>query len=200
METDELIAALAADEVAPKRPRLALRVLPGLALSALLVALVWQIRPDWALAVTQAPVLVKSLLPLGLAALAGALLLRPAPGRALPAAPFAVAAGLAALGWAVAVARGGDALGHSALQCLLSILLLALLVGVPLLIGLRHRVEPRPARAGLLAGVFAGAAATALYALHCNEDAPAFFLLWYSLGIAICAGAGRMAGRRMLGV
>ncbi|KAA8613158.1 NrsF family protein [Salipiger aestuarii] len=200
METDDLIAVLAADKVAPKRPHLARRVLPGLVLSALLVGLVWQIRPDWAQAILRAPVLVKSLLPLALAGLAGALLLRRAPDRRLPVAPFAMVAAMAACGWAVAVATGGDVMGNSALQCLVSIPVLALPIGLPLLLGLRHRVEPRPARAGLLAGLFAGAAATALYALHCNEDGAAFFLLWYGLGIAICGFAGRVAGRRMLGV
>ncbi|MDO6586759.1 DUF1109 domain-containing protein [Salipiger sp. 1_MG-2023] len=200
METDKLIAALVADETSPTRPRLAARVLSGLMISALLLVLFWHVRPDWAQAVARGPALVKQMLPLGLALLAWVLLIRPAPDRRLPLLPFAAVAGLAAIGWGASVLRGGDVMGDSALICLVSIPFLALPVATALLLGLRHRIEPRPAQAGLMAGLFAGAAATVIYALHCNEDAPAFFLLWYGLGITISALAGRAAGKRMLGV
>lgn len=41
---------------------------------------------------------------------------------------------------------------------------------------------------------------TATYALHCNEDAASFYLLWYAIGIGCCGLIGGMAGRRLLGV
>ncbi|MBD3765305.1 MAG: DUF1109 family protein, partial [Rhodobacterales bacterium] len=42
------------------------------------------------------------------------------------------------------------------------------------------------------AGVAAG------YALHCTEDSPLFFVLWYGLGILVPTLAGAWLGRRLL--
>lgn len=199
MDTEDLIAALAADDAPPARPRLLARVAAGLALSALALVLAWGIRPGWAEAVQAPPVLAKQLLPLAVLLPAAALLAR-APGRALPLRGLALFGLAAAAAWVGAVLAGGDMLGRSAWQCLLSIPLLALPPGAALLLGLRHRVVTRPGRTGALAGLVAGAAAAALYAFHCDEDGAAFFLLWYGLGIAACGLAGRAAGRRVLGV
>lgn len=200
METDELIAALAADDIPPRRPQLVLRSLAGCVLAALLMILFWGIRADWAQAAESMPVLIKQGLPIALALIAGALLLDTAPERPLPLWPFAAIAALAALAWAIAALSGGDVFGRSAWQCLASIPFLALPLAVLLFAGLRHRIEPDPARAGMMAGLFAGALGAAIYAFHCNEDSAAFFLLWYGLAIAVCGAAGRLAGARMLGI
>lgn len=200
METDELIAALAADDTAPKRPRLVWRLLPGAVVSVILMALFWGVRPDWGQAVQNLPVLTKQGLPVVLLLLAALLLRQGAPGRKPMLGLFAGIAGAVALAWGIAVLQGGDIMGQSAWQCLLSIPVLALPMAVPLFWGLRHRVEPQPARTGMVAGLFAGAAGAAIYALHCDEDSAAFFLLWYGLGIAACGVAGRIAGARLLGV
>lgn len=200
METDELIAALAADDIPPKRPHLALRVLSGAVLAFALMVITLGLRPDWSAAVQTLPVFVKQVSPLALAGLAGGMLFAMAPGRPVPLWPFALVGGLVVLAWGIAALSGGDVMGQTTFACLLSIPLLALPLGAILFAGLRHRVEPFAARRGFVAGLFAGSVATLIYVLHCDEDSPAFFLLWYSLGIAICGLAGRYAGRQFLGV
>ncbi len=40
--------------------------------------------------------------------------------------------------------------------------------------------------------------AAAVYSLHCPEDSPLFFLLWYGLGIVIAGAAGARLGSRVL--
>ncbi|WP_460272861.1 NrsF family protein [Celeribacter sp. ULVN23_4] len=200
METDELIAALAADDIPPKRPHLALRVLAGAVLAFALMLATLGLRPDWAVAVQSLPVLAKQLVPLALAFVAGGLLFAKPSERVLPLWPFVAFGLIVALVWAAMALSGQDIMGQTAFACLVSIPLLALPLGAALFAGLRHRVEPFPARHGLIAGLFAGAVATTIYALHCDEDSPAFFLLWYSLGILICGAVGRYAGQRFLGV
>jgi Uncharacterized protein conserved in bacteria len=123
-----------------------------------------------------------------------------APGRTLPLWPFAIIGALTVLAWAIAALSGGDVMGETAFACLVSIPLLALPLGVVLFAGLRHKIEPFAARRGFAAGLFVGAIAATIYALHCDEDSPAFFLLWYSLGITLCGIIGRYVGRRVLGV
>lgn len=126
------------------------------------------------------------------------MLLRPDSGLSLG---WLAAFGAAiAVVWMIFAAGGGDVWGNSLWQCLLSIPLMALPVGIALFAGLRHRIEPDSARTGLIAGLLAGATGAAIYAAHCNEDSPAFYLIWYGLAVLICGVAGLLAGRRLLGV
>ena len=46
--------------------------------------------------------------------------------------------------------------------------------------------------------ILAGAWATMIYAFFCTEDSPAFYGLWYSVGIMITGGIGALAGRIFL--
>jgi hypothetical protein len=48
--------------------------------------------------------------------------------------------------------------------------------------------------AGAAAGLVAGASAATVYGFHCPETAAPFILVWYSLGIALAAGLGALAG------
>ena len=128
------------------------------------------------------------------------LLRRSDPEAQAPLWPLWLLAGVSAAGWVLSVLGGGDILGQTLWACLLSIPALALPIALALFRGLRHRVETRPARSGLLAGLFSGGAAAAVYAVHCDEDSAAFFLLWYGMAIVLCGLVGRMAGRRWLGV
>lgn len=199
MDTDELIAALAADDTPATPPRLVRRMLAGAVVSAVLMAAFWGIRPDWSAAVQTAPVLVKQTLPAVIGLFAIFMLANGPEGRR-SLWVFGAIAAAAALAWGAAMLAGGDMMGTSVSACLASIPALAIPMGVPLFLGLRHRIEPRPARTGTIAGILAGAASATIYAIHCDEDSAAFFLLWYGVAIAACGLAGRIAGRRYLGV
>ncbi len=200
MDTDELIAALAADDVPAKRPRLLWRIAFGVAVSIVLLLVFWGTRPGWPDVLLMAPLLVKQSLPILVALAAWPLLRRSDPESQAPLWPLWLLAAGSAAGWILSALSGGDILGKTLLPCLLSIPALALPIALALFFGMRHRVEPQPARSGMLAGLFAGAAAAAVYAVHCDEDSAAFFLLWYGLAIALCGAVGRAAGRRWLTV
>ncbi|NDW02428.1 NrsF family protein [Salipiger sp. PrR002] len=200
METDELIAALSADDVPAKRPNLLWRMAFGVAISIVLMLVFWGMRPGWPDVLLMLPLLVKQGLPVVLAGLAWAVLRGSDPEAQVPLWPLGLLAAASVAGWLLSALSGGDVLGQSLWQCLLSIPALALPIAIALFRGLRHRIEPRPARTGMLAGLFAGAAAAAVYAVHCDEDSAAFFLLWYGLAIVLCGFVGRLAGRRWLGV
>ena len=66
------------------------------------------------------------------------------------------------------------------------------------LFGLRHGAATRPTAAGASAGLLSGGLAATVYAAHCPDDSPLFVATWYSIGIGLVAGAGALAGRRML--
>ncbi|MBL4916940.1 NrsF family protein [Szabonella alba] len=162
-------------------------------------------RPDLASAVTALPVQAKSLLALALAAPAFGLALasaRPsAPLRLWPLAlPGLVAAALV-LQRLLAVPpgmAGAEMMGQTALACLMSITALSAL---PLMAGLwlmRRGAPTRPGLTGGLLGLAVGAGVAAGYALHCTEDSPLFFVLWYGTGIALAALTGAVLGRLVL--
>jgi len=77
-----------------------------------------------------------------------------------------------------------------------------LVVGAPMFVAafwlLRRMAPTRPALAGAAAGFFAGAMGAATYGLYCQESAAAFVVVWYTLGIVICAGLGAGLGRWLL--
>lgn len=200
METDELIAALAADATPPKRPKLVVRVVLGAFIAAALMVVFWGVRSDWAAALQTSAVqskhLYTAILVLGL----GILMAKYPIGETKRFLPIWVSLGAIALMWGVSVALGGDPMGQTALSCIASIPLLALPIGGLLFAGLRHSVEPFATQRGFLVGLFSGSVSAALYAVHCFEDAPAFFLLWYTLGIILSGVIGRFVGKRLLNV
>jgi len=63
---------------------------------------------------------------------------------------------------------------------------------------MRGLAPTRPAQAGGAAGLLAGAAGAAVYALHCPEMAAPFLGIWYVLGMAIPALLGAVLGPRLL--
>jgi hypothetical protein len=95
-------------------------------------------------------------------------------------------------------AWGSRLVGSNALACLGLIPLLSLPVLVAALAGLRHGAPAHPARAGAVAGLFAGGLGATLYAMHCVDDSPLFVAAWYGLGIAAVAGLGAALGARLL--
>ncbi|MFV0408722.1 MAG: NrsF family protein [Paracoccus sp. (in: a-proteobacteria)] len=201
MKTENLIAALAADPTV-SQPRPALRIAAGGLVSLLALLAFWHLRPDLARVLSEPLVLAKFLLPLSLATILWTL--RPQqPEGAAPLWPALLPALAAAALFLTSLPQqdlGAAILGSSWSTCLFSIPLLALPVGACIFAALRQTVITRPAHAGLIAGLFAGAVAAMIYALHCDEDAPAFYAVWYSAGIAISGLIGRVVGRRVLGV
>jgi len=207
MRTDDLITALAADP----RPgpglgwALPAAILGPLALAAAAFLPAVGVRGDLAAALVAVPTLWKWLLPAAAALLGAGLarrLARPdaAGGAGLLLLP-AAAAGLLLLSALAALPPGrwpAEVLGHTAGFCLAAILGLGL---PPLAAGflvLRRGATTRPRLAGLALGLAAGGAAAAVYALHCTEDAPLFFLTWYGAGILALGGIGAALGPRLL--
>ena len=52
--------------------------------------------------------------------------------------------------------------------------------------------------AGLVAGGCAGGLGAAVYAFACTETSAPFLAIWYTLGMALAAGLGAVAGSRLL--
>ena len=89
-------------------------------------------------------------------------------------------------------------LGHSWTRCPFRIAGLSLFPLAALIVALRGRAPTDLRRAGTAIGLMSGAAAALAYAVACNENSPAFVLIWYSLGIALATGIGALVGPRLL--
>ncbi|MBC9246907.1 DUF1109 family protein [Paracoccus sp. 11-3] len=209
MRTEDLIIAMAADNLSsPSIGTLIMRrFLPSIALVVLAVLVVLGPRSDLAVALTAPVTAMKYLLPLALALFAGmAVFCRARPeqraGRLIW--PIALICALAAIWLAATMAKmpatdwWPTARGQSWRFCLIAIPLIALIPLAGLIAALRKGASTAPMRSGALAGLTAGAAAAAIYALHCTEDSPLFFLCWYGLGILVVTVIGALAGRRWL--
>lgn len=128
------------------------------------------------------------------------------PGARLGAAPVAAALVILAMLALAAVEIFSTApaerlplwLGHSWKICSPLILLLAVPIYAFLVAALRRLAPTRPPLAGAAAGFAAGALAATLYSLHCPEQAAAFVVTWYTLGIAAATALGAIAGNRLL--
>jgi hypothetical protein len=210
MKTDDLIRALATDGATPRvglERALVLAVLPGIAVAAVLFAVLLGPRPDLAQVAGNPGFLFKLVVTLTLAATASWLLMclaRPgvdsgAAAVALFAAPVIVAlvAGIESISLDPA-ARAAKLIGTSWPTCLIYIPLISLPVLAAVLIGMRHGASTRPALAGLVAGLVAGGFGAAIYAVYCQENSALFLATWYSLGILIVAALGAVAGNRLL--
>jgi hypothetical protein len=209
--TDDLIASLSADvpKVAPGAAgrRIALGLgLGGLGSAILMLAWLGP-RPDLAQAVTTPMFWMK----FGYAALTGlilaALLVRLAKPAARPGAlaaaalsPFAAVVLMAAMRLAQAPPEAYQAMlmGHSSMLCPWRILA----IGLPLLAGavwaVRGLAPTRLGLAGLAAGGCAGALGAMIYSLTCDETSAPFLAVWYTLGMALVAALGAVAGSRLL--
>lgn len=192
----------------PIAPRLLARggmVLLSVGLAAIVI--LGGVRPDLGAAMVGPVTAMKWLLPLAVALsslLAALALTRPQVRHAPAAWGAAVIAGLAAV-WLVfaLVTTPADSLwptmlGKTALVCLGSVIGISIPTLAVTLAVLRDGASPNPIRSGALAGLTVGGFAAAIYALHCNQDQPLFFLTWYGLGMLIVCAAGALAGWRLL--
>ena len=211
MKTDDLVTALARSagpvDRAAVGTRFALTVAAGAGLSLLAMLLFLGPRPDWRSAVELPMYWIKLGFPAAIAAAALLALWRLShPGRraggSIPAlaVPVLVVWAMAATALAAAQPseRVGLLLGASALTCPLSIAALSMPAFVATMAALQQLAPTRPALAGTLVGLFAGAAAAFAYALYCVEMQAPFLAVWYVLGMAIPAAAGGPLGRKLL--
>lgn len=209
MTTEELIRRLAADpRPAPPLGR-TLAAWLGLALLSALALMVagWGLRPDLLRMLADPMVALKAGLPAlaaGAAVLGGLRLARPE-GRMGGSAAALGLVGVGALGlWVMGLIGtppegwGAAFRGSTLVYCLVSIPALAILPTLALLAVLRRGASLAPTLSGALAGLGGGAAAAAIYALHCPEDDPLFFVTWYGTGVLVATGAGALLGRRWL--
>lgn len=82
----------------------------------------------------------------------------------------------------------------SMLPCVVSVPVLSLGLTAAQIFYLRGWAVTQPVLTGGIAGVLSGGVAVVIYALFCPEDAPAFYGLWYSLGMLTSGGLGAVAG------
>lgn len=209
MKTDQLIAALAAD-AGPERELgtvLLLQLLPALAASVLFLLAGPGLREDLGQAL-QSPVssmrLVLSLV-LGLLALRlGLALAQPGCVRRGQARIIAVIPLVAAGLWlwtARATPPGGLGMaiqGKTIGLCLFFIPLLASLPTLAILMSLRRGASMAPRRSAIAAGLAGGGFGAAIYALHCTEDSPLFYVTWYGVAILAVTLVSGVFGARLL--
>ena len=115
--------------------------------------------------------------------------------------------GMVALGWAMGLMQWFGAppderpallWGQSWSTCLWSVGLIGLPVFIAALAALRHLAPTRPRWAGAAAGLLAGGAGAAVYALHCQELTAPFLAVWYVLGMAVPVALGAWLGPLVL--
>lgn len=211
MKTDDLIDLLSTGVTRVDRKavlRRFARALPlGLAGSLVIVALVFGVRPDLMI-VAQTPIFwAKLAFPVAVALTAARVLSRLGrPGVrggyawALVAAPFVGVwlAGWFTLGAAAPAERVPLVLGLSWRTCPFNILLLSVPTFAAVFWAARGFAPTRPRLAGAAAGLFASALATIAYCVHCPEMSPAFWSVWYALGMLLPAAVGAWLGPRLL--
>ena len=206
MKTNDLIRVLALDGVVSQPPQARLVWLfPALAIG--FVALWGQLglRDDLGAALVTPVSAMRIVLSLSLGALAlwaGMHLSRPG-GRARfwPLALVALVAGALWL-WAFAKVpadgRQMAIVGKTMVGCLTTIPLLALLPTAAILAALRLGAATQPGLAGAMAGLAGGGLAAAVYAMHCTEDSPLFYVTWYGTAILAVSALSALIGARLL--
>jgi hypothetical protein len=209
VRTDDLIRMLVIDQANPAdslAKRFASLSLLGLVGAGCLFGVLIKPRADLIAAIGTPRVAFKFLVTLTLAAAAGALALRQARPELKPQIRSALVPTLALLATGIAAelvvtaptSWGRQLLGSNALACLSLVPLLSVPFLVAAIIGLRHGAPADPARAGAVAGLFAGGLGAALYALHCVDDSPLFVAAWYGFAVAAVAALGAAVGARVL--
>lgn len=211
MKTDELVQLLAgsAGAVEPKatQRRLYGALGWGLFSATLIMAVIWGVRSDMQHAVQLPLFWFKLAVPAMAAVIAFKLVERLGrPGMRLVYWPWLLLAlllvlwGSGLLSWVSSDAAMRSALlfGSSWRECVASITALAFPLLIATLWAMKGLAPTRPGLAGAAAGLLAGAAGAAIYALHCTEMALPFLAAWYGLGMVAPAVLGYLVGRRWL--
>lgn len=210
MKTENLIHALTVDQSGPTPPlslTLMCGLLPGLAVSILLYAVILGPRPHLLTDFLEPRLLFKLIFPwaVGACALAAVLrLVRPGAdarryGRLLLL--LAVVLGAAVVTELMVVPPAqwkASWMGHNARFCLIVIPTLSFAPLVAALIVLKRGAPSNPALAGAAAGLLAAAIGAGLYATHCPDDSPLFVACWYGLTTLVVVIVGSIAGSKWL--
>lgn len=211
MQTDELISKLGQNvRVVPRRAaewRLGLALLGGGVVALLLLIALLGIRPDIAAASTTAPFWIKWVFTLSVAIAAFLVVKRLGqPETAVGwvgvtlAAPFifVVMMGVAQLAPLPTSQWADIVFGRTAAICPLAIVGLAIPVFGGLVWAFRRLAPTRIVLAGAAAGILASAVSASVYALACPEQAPAFMMAWYTLGMSVAGCLGAAVSRLCL--
>jgi hypothetical protein len=209
VKTDDLIDALARGVEPAERPRwrrnLAITLLAGLVVAALLVVIWLGVRPD--IGVARMPVMLKA----GFSALCAAVILPLAvqlmkPGRPLGWRIGAVLVFLALCALVTIVALMGEMperrmeawMGGAIPWCVVFIPLLAAPAAALLVWFMRAFAPTRLMLTGAAIGALSGGVGAMAYAMYCPTDSVAFVTTWYALAIAVCAALGAVVGAKFL--
>ncbi len=210
LNSDALIADLVGD-LEPVRP---LRFGAGMAgtlaaagLSAVMVVALFGLRPDWLAGSVNPMHLVATGLfgGLGLAATVTVIVMsRPQVGS--DHSGWRWAAGMAALlpiaAMIVAMGRGPAVMAEATVrhgaECFVFASLASLLTLAVLTLWLRRGAPTAPARAGLVAGVAAGALGAFAFSLHCPHNDIVHLGIWHGASVFAMAGLGRLIVPRLI--
>ena len=213
MKTDDFISMLATG-VTPvdrhvQRKSLGLAILIGATAALLMMIVLFGLRPDIRVMLVTPLFWIKLAVPAVLAVLSLRLLLRVSrPGMPRQAHWLVLAPGLPILAvWLAALVLLFNAppelrwqliMGLTWRVCPLCIVLLSLPLCVTITHAVRQMAPTRLRLAGAASGMLASSVATMAYCLHCPEMSPAFWGVWYFLGMLIPAVAGAILGPRLL--
>jgi len=210
MNTDDLIAALAADATPQERPigqALAWALAGGALLSLALFAALLGPRPDALGALRTLRFDLKFLEAAAWAAPSFLFCRALARPETEPSALLAwLLAPVALLGAGVVAELtlmpsdlwGVRLIGTNWWHCLTVIPLLSIAPLAALISALRSGAPRSPALTGALAGAASAGVAALMYASNCTDDSPLFVASWYPLATAIVVAAGALAGRQWL--
>jgi hypothetical protein len=211
MNTDDLIAMLSTG-VAPvdkhaQAKRFSLAILLGGLGAILIIALLFGVRPDLAVAARTPLFWIKFLLPLSLLCGSLTLLSRLArPGAAVAGRGWGIGLPLIVVWIATAYllvsapegTRLALLLGKTWRVCPFAIAMLSAPGFAAVFWALRGLAPTRLTLTGAVGGLAAGATATLAYCLHCPEMGVPFWGVWYVLGMALPTLAGALLGRVLL--
>lgn len=207
MKTDDLLTLLQQDGLREPRSGQVLRrwLVPALVASAAFVVFIYGLRFPVQKTLLTPEIAPKFYLPLILGVIATPFALklaRPLGRVRLGWVWIFPVIGVLLLGYAYLTTpdaqRMMDFRGKTILPCLISIPMLSVPALAAFLVSLRQGAVMAPGRAGAVAGLAAGGLGAAIYALHCIEDSPLFYVTWYGLGIGVVVLAGSLLGRKFL--
>lgn len=211
MKTDDLIHLLSTGAIRVDRAAVRRRFAQALPLGALgsviLMLMVYRLRPDLA-TIAMTPIFwAKMAFPLCVAA--GALIALTRLGRpgvragyawAVMVLPFFAVclAGSLTLGGVAPSERLPLVLGQSWRTCPFNITLLSVPTFPAVFWAVKSLAPTQLRMAGAVAGLLASSIATVAYCLHCPEMSPAFWSVWYAIGMLMPAAIGAWLGPRLL--